>query len=226
MKTFLTTGIILLIMLSGVFAQSSESEVSKEFYKSDGHLSIVINYIPKGWNFSASEHQFKITSPDTVWVLEENPVNAVAENKDAKIKRIKANGIRVVPEIIIRYEDKWSPDKIQQLKIQNAAIDDEINKLPKKYNIVQLRDKKLSTKNQTIYTGNNEKEKGLIEQYNKEKSVLEAKKTILPDFHSDKYSLFITSLKGNIDNLHSVYPEKPSLELYTIISTFREVCGK
>jgi hypothetical protein len=173
MKTILFSVILLMITLSGASAQSSESEVVKEFYKADGHISIVLNYIPQGWKFAAVEDRFEITSPDTVWVLEENRINAAPENKEDQIRRIKAKGTRVIPEIIIRYENKWSPEKIQQSKIFNATIDDKINKLPQKYDIVQLLDKKLSTKNQIVYTGSNDKEKRLIEQYENEKITLE-----------------------------------------------------
>lgn len=225
-KILLTSLVFSLIHSSAILAQSSESEIEKAFYMSDQYISIVLNYMPKGWSFNAVGDKFILTSPDTVWVLEENRNNAPVEKKEDLIKRIKESGIRVIPEIVIRYEDKWTPDKIQQSLIQNAAIDNEIAGLPEKYNITQLFDKKLSSKNHTVYTATNEKEKGLIVQFEKEKSSLLAKKVILPDFHTQKYSLFLISSQGKNDDMHVVYPDRPSLELYTIISTFREVCGK
>jgi hypothetical protein len=226
MKTSLINTIILFTIALNAMAQSTEREIAKEFYKGDRYLSIVINYIPKGWDFSASGDNFIIKCTDTVWMLEENRINAAPESREQQIKRIQSKGIRVVPQIVMHYESKWTLDKMQQSKIYNAGIEDEISKLPGKYNITGLVNKKLSSKNQVVYTGTNDKEKKLIEQYYAEKAKLEAKKMVMPDFHTEKFSLFITSTKGNNDNFHLVYPDKPSLEIYTILSTFREVCGK
>ena len=159
-------------------------------------------------------------------MLDENRINAPVEKKEDQIARIKNNGKRIVPVIVMRYVNKWTPDQIQQANIQNAVYNDEIHKLAKKFNIEHLRDKNTSGKNATIYTPTNDQEKKRIEQYETELARLQDKKIRLPDFHSEKYSLFIETVIGKADDNHLVYPGENSLELYTILSTFREVCGK
>jgi|WetSurMetagenome_2_1015567.scaffolds.fasta_scaffold226266_2 hypothetical protein len=226
MKNHIVTAVILLFISFEIQAQSTEHEILKEFYKADANISIVLNYIPKNWVFTADSNHFTITCTDTVWVLDENRINAPFEKKEDQIARIKNNGKRIVPEIVLQYVNKWTPDQIQQANIHNAIYDDEIHKLPKKLNIECLRDKKLSGKNATIYTPTNEQEKKRIEQYEIELTRLQDKKIRLPDFHSEKYSLFIESVYGRADDYHLVYPGENSLELYTILNTFREVCGK
>jgi hypothetical protein len=226
MKNQIFTAVLILLVSFEMKAQSTESEISKEFYKADANISIVLNYIPKNWVFTADSNHFTITCTDTVWILDENRINAPMEKKEDQIARIKSNGKRIVQVIVLRYVNKWTPDQLQQAKIQNAYYDDEIHKLPSKYNIEYLRDNKLSGKRGTIYTPTNEQEKKRIEQYEMELAKLQGKKTILPDFHSEKYSLFLESTTGKMDDNHLVYPGENSIELYTILSTFREICGK
>lgn len=208
------------------FAQSSEREINKEFYKADAQLSIVINYLPTAWVFSADQEFFLITAPDSAWVLEENMADSRAESKESRTERIKKSGTRILPQVVIRFEEKWSSDKVQMAKIGNAAIDDEIRKLPAKYHIQHLADTIQSSKSKKVFTATNDKETRLIAQYNNELNQLIAQRVKLPDFHSEKYSLFIYSITGADDENHLVYPANASLEVYTVLSTFREICGK
>ena len=110
--------------------------------------------------------------------------------------------------------------------IQNAAIDDQIRALPEKMGVSHLYDKELSSKNQTVYTPANENDKKRLEEYHVALQKLQASKIRTPDFNTQLYSIFRGDIQGAGDEMHLVYPEKPSLELYTILSTFREVCGK
>jgi hypothetical protein len=210
----------------GLFAQSSESEISTEFYKADAQLSIVLHYLPAHWAIIADDTSFTLRSSDTVWVLDENRINAPMEKKEIQQERIKKFGKRVFPEIYIRYEAKWTPEQIQMAKITNAAIDGEVRGLPAKFHISLLYDSTASTKFMTVYTPTNEKERKLIEQYQAERERQLQGKVVLPDFHSEKYSLFITKITGAGDEMHLVFPDQPSVDIYTILSTFREVCGK
>jgi len=207
-------------------AQSSEREINKEFYKADAQLSIVINYLPTGWSFSSAQDLFLITARDSAWVLEENMADSPAESKESRTERIKKSGTRILPQVVIRFEEKWSSDKVQMAKIGNAAIDDEIRKLPAKYRIQHLADTVQSSKSKKVYTATNDKETRLIAQYNNELNQLIAQRVKLPDFHSEKYSLFIDRITGAGDETHLVYPANASLEVYTVLSTFREICGK
>lgn len=210
----------------GLFAQSSESEISNDFYKADAQLSIVLHYLPENWTFTANDTCFTLRSTDTVWVLDENRINAPMEQKDVQIARIKKHGRSTFPEIQIKYQEKWNPEQIQLAKITNAAIDGEVYGLAAKFKISHLFDSVATTKFHTVYTATTEKERKLIEQYEIERARQLANKIVLPDFHSEKYSLFVERISGAGDEMHLVFPDQASIDIYTILSTFREVCGK
>jgi hypothetical protein len=209
-----------------VFSQATEEEIHKEFYKSDMLISVLINYLPEGWTFTEGQGRFSITRNDSVWVLDEKWMDAPKENKESRNKRIQEKGKKLACQLIFSYEDKWTVDKIQKASILNAATMDQIRKLPEKYKIAGLKDDKLSSKQSTVYTAKTETDKKNLDKYYKEKNQLEASLQKVPDFNSEKYSLFIVSRTGLSDDMHLVYPEKASTELYTILATCREVLGK
>jgi hypothetical protein len=209
-----------------IFAQATEEEISKEFYKADGNINLIINNLPAGWVFTADKGDFIIFRKDSVLILSENRINAPLENKEVKLNHIKEFGVKTQAKVIIHYENKWDFLRIQEAQIKNASIMDEIQKLPEKMKITSLLDSKLSRKGKPVYTAKNEKDQLCISNYYKEEERLEKKIVKLPDFNSQLYSLFIVSEDGKEDNMHYVYPTGASIELYTILSLFREACGK
>ncbi len=224
--TVITTIFLFFILLKSTSAQSSEEEITKEPYRSDAIISMIINYLPAGWTFTESNGFYIIQKTDSIWVLAENTLNAPAEKKEEKIKRIKANGIKTVAKILVRYEKKWDFIKIQEVSFNNMSVNNEITALESKYNIAKLKDTKLSSKSKIVYTPLNEDDVKRINDYYAEKKQLEDKLIKSPDFSSQQYSLFVISKTGIIDEDHSVFPDKASVECYTIMALMREVCGK
>ncbi len=222
----ITISILLFCVSTNLNAQSSESEISKEFYKADAQLSIILHYLPENWSFSTEGDLFIISCKDSAWVLSENRINAPMEKKEVMEARVKQFGKKVMPRIVIEYHEKWDADKIQLSAIKNAAIDDEVRELPEKYHITGLLDSALSGKFGAVYTPKNDKDRKLLQQYENERENLLKKKIVMPDFHSEKYSLFIREISAVGDEMHTVVPEQISMDVYTILSTFREVCGK
>lgn len=222
----ITTLLLSCINISFLFGQASEEEISKEFYRADGNINLILNNLPEGWAFKEDKENFIIYRKDSVFVLIENRINTPIENKEIRISRIKEHGVKTLAEIIIRYENKWDFLKIQEAQLKNAATIGEISKLPEKYNITSLLDPKLSRKNLPVYTAKNEKEKLNIADYYKEKGYLEKKLIRIPDYNSQLYSLFNVSTSGKEDDSHLVFPVEASIELYTILTLFREACGK
>ena len=92
--------------------------------------------------------------------------------------------------------------------------------------ISALKDIVLSSKDKAVYTPKTETDKKRILDYYKEREMLQSKIIKLPDFSSQKYSLFIISTTGCNDDNHLVYPDEASVELYGILNFLREVCGK
>lgn len=230
MKTKISCSIIItsiLIVLSvSARAQASESEIAKEFYRADPNINLIINSLPSGWIFQEKDQCFIIYKSDSAIVLVENRINAPYETNNSRVERIKAQGIKVLPKLILRYEKKWDFIKIQEIQIKNSGLLAELVKLPEKYNITHLYDKNLSRKDNPVYTPKTENDKKILSSYYNEKAKLEKKMVKLPEFNSQLYSIFLQSAEGLEDDTHMVYPVETSMQLHSIIGLFREVCGK
>jgi hypothetical protein len=98
--------------------------------------------------------------------------------------------------------------------------------LPEKFKITSLKDQKLSSKGNIIYTPKTETDKKRIADFYIEREKLQGKIIKLPELSSQKYSLFILAKDGCNDESHIVYPDEASVELYSILSFLREICGK
>lgn len=207
-------------------AQSSAREIENEFYKADPQISIFIHHLPAGWTFRAVDGLFIVSAPDSAWVLEGSPEQASLNSRTAREEQIRKNGRKILPQVVLGYENRWTADQVQTAKIGNAAIDDEIRQLPGKYKLLELKDTALSTKSRIVYTPRDDKDAKRIRQYEKEMADLLAQKKVLPDFHSGKYSLYLRELVGAADETHWVAPASASLNVYTVLSTLREICGK
>ncbi len=227
MRNYLSLSLVVLLLGSlHSQAQSSAREIDQAFYKADPQISILIHHLPAGWTFRATDGLFLISAPDSAWVLESAPEDLQAPGKAAREERIRREGKKVLPQVILGYEAKWSADQLQLVKIANAAIDDEIRKLPVKHNLMGLKDTVLSSKLRIVYTPKNEKDAKRLQQYEKELLKLTAEKKRMPDFHSGNYSLSIREVTGAGDETHWVAPASASLEVYTVLSTLREICGR
>jgi hypothetical protein len=212
---------------SSVSAQSSAAEIDKEFYKADMNLSIVISTLPAAYTFAEQNGSFYIRRPDSVWIIKEDRLSAPRENREQKKQRAMAKGLKSAAMIVFRYEKRWDAAKVEAMTIQNAAYQDEINRLPEKHKITHLLDKSKSGKGAApVYKAKTDADKKAIERYEAEKAKLEKNIVKLPDYHTQHYSLFLQLVQGINDDNHLVYPEEASQELYTILATFREVCGK
>ncbi len=207
-------------------AQWSEEEVEKKGYISDDIMNIIISHLPDGWNFADEDGYFIFQRKDSIWELAESASKVTGEKKADKNKRIQAEGKKTIAKIILKYEKKWDFIKIQEATISNQKIDNEIVNLAQKHKISGLKDLKLSSKEGIVYTPKTENDKKRIAEYYAEKKQLEEKIIRLPEMSSQKYSLFIISKSGGNDESHIIFPEEASLEMYTILSLCREVCGK
>ncbi len=225
------TGVVALIVffavsVHSVSAQSSEAEIAKEPFRSDAIISMLLYYMPAGWTFSDVNGHFIIQRNDSIWILEENTMSTINEKKEDRNRRIQAKGEKTTAQIVIKYEKKWDFIKVQEASYKNLSITNEINALSNKYKIAHLKDTKQSTKEKIVYTPVSHEDVKLIENYYAEKKRLESQLIPTPDYSTQQYSLFIVSKRGCIDETHAVYPDKASLECYSILALLREVCGK
>ena len=193
----------------------------------DSILNKIYSYLPKGWTVTENNSQLIFRKIDSVYILE-NPYDSIfsTEIKAERRERIIKEGKRGVSRIILRYEDKWNYTKILISKNNNLFYTQKLHNLPEKYKISSLYDKELSTKLNLVYIGTTEKEKNSIKKYEKERSEILSKITILPNYNTENFSIFVVSREGCIDPSHYVVPEDASLQFYKILTLFFEFAGQ
>ena len=218
--------LFVLLYTQKINAQYSEEEIVTKGYTKDAIINILIDHLPNGWKFTDTNNCFIFQRKDSILVLTENTLNVPIEKKEDKIKRIQVLGKKAVSKIVIRYEPKWDFLRVQEVATNNSSVYNELRLLPKKYKIVDLKDTKLSTKENIIYTPKNDADAKNIANYYTEKKQIEEKIIKSPDYSSQNYSLFNVSEDGYIDNYHYVFPEEASNDFFQLKNLLREICGK
>lgn len=216
--------IIFLISLQGsLYAQVNDSTKLK--VKNDSILSKIVKYFPKNWNYTFKGNEFLIDNTDSLWILEENRINAnmTSETKEQRINRIKKYGTIGSSKIILRFETKWNDSKRIGAKNSNIAYSKMMTDLDKKYNMSAYYDTINSTKGNPIYTSNTSAGKKIIQQYLDEKDEISKKIITLPNYSTQNYSFFVKSLVGCNDDNHYVFPDESSAQLYQILFVFIEL---
>jgi len=196
--------------------------------KNDSILNKICALIPKGWTVSTNDSEFVFVRKDSIWILNENRFNSTktTESKSDKQERIKKEGSKGTTILILKYQKRWSYERILVANNMNPSLYTAIGQLPEKYQITNLYDKSQSVRGNVVYTGSTPKEKAQIAKYEKEKKELLSKVTKIPDFNTSNYSLFTYSISGTNDSNHSVYPEDASLELFQILALFCDYAKK
>lgn len=221
MKT--KTVIFYLISLS--FSLKAISQDSTFNFKDDYIFRKLIPALPQNWKFYEMDSQFFIERTDSVTIVDKRSLN-IPNNQKIPDDTILKYGSKIKSIIIYKYEKRWPYEQILAAKSNNIQIYQQLKKLPEKYKISNFIDKSKSNKFNIVYTGSNEKETQLIEQYEKEKNDLEFRLITLPNYHTEKYSLFLKSIIGCNDENYSVIPSAASLQLYDILTLFRELTEK
>jgi len=220
--------IIITFVALGKFSYTQNSDSTSLSFNEDSILKKIITLLPEGWNSSIKKDSLIFERLDTTWILAKNQSDSSnkQETRTEKNERIKKNGVITKSHIILKYEPKWNYEKKLSVKNCNTVLSQEIQKLPGKYNIVQLYNSTLSTRGNPVYTGITPKEKNQIAKYENEKNELQSKIVTLPDYNSEKYSFFIKSMSGYNDNTHDIYPEEASLQFFQILTLFFEYAGQ
>ncbi len=218
---------MILICGTPFIALKSQNKNTDDIDK-DATLKIIKNSIPKNWDFYQENDKFILERKDTTWILYENRINAPLSNetKQARNARIKKNGVIGKSKIVFRYEQKWDVNKLIKSTTQNDEIYKQMIQLPDKYNIKSLASGSIAGKGNTVYVGNTTEEKDRIAKYDAEMVELWKKVIVVPNYHSEKYSLFLVTKEGWNDDFHWVYPQEASNEVLSVEMYFIELCGK
>ena len=185
----------------------------------DKLLSKIQNLLPAGWSFLNYENNaLVIQREELVFVLYENRINAPVsrETREEIDKRIIENGKQWRSKYDIGFYPLMKNEEMESIRKHNDSIQEIINYLPEKYNVKHLLDKFSMSKGEEIYTGKTTEEKERIESFYTTKKELLNRFRRLPDYNSEKYSLYIDLIQGMEDQMHLIYPHSASEEMYKI----------
>ncbi|MCX6165411.1 MAG: hypothetical protein NTU73_11245 [Ignavibacteriae bacterium] len=190
----------------------------------DKLLMKVNNILPTGWSMLRLNDALVIQRDELVYVLFENRINAPVstETREDVDKRIKEKGKLWRASYVFGFYPKLSDEKIELIKNFNDSIQQIIYALPEKFDIKHLLDKFASSKGEEIYTGITDEEKTRIEKHRIMKNKLTDELIRLPEYNSEKYSLYLDQVIGMEDQLELVYPHEVSTEMYRIRELLNE----
>lgn len=204
---------IVLLFFLFIFLGSGCADV-KSIYTSDHVLEKLANNLPKNWSFSLNNENLILTRNEPVWIEFENRINAPVIINDATKKRTSPSGKETICKIVYHLEKKWSDEKLKQIEEEKNTLLKQINDLPKQFNITKLYDAFLSSKGRPTYVGRNQAEKKQVADYEKKKIELEDQIPVLPDFTTEKYSLFLESDNCAHDEFTTISPPEASEEIF------------
>lgn len=160
------------------------------------------------WKVYVKKDLLFLERKEPVLVMPERRVKAaLSETEKEKLTRMKKFGMKMKPNIIYRFEKRWTVNDLMQAEIRKEEIENKIIELPEKYKIRHLLENDFSKKGSKIYIPKTKLEKRKVKGYFDEKIKLEKKIPAFPDYHFNKFSLFIISKKGVSGDYSEVYPE-------------------
>lgn len=162
------------------------------------------------WKVYTKKDLLFLERKEPVLVMPESKINSnktLGETENEKMERLKKYGMKMKPSISYRFQKRWTVNEMIESEVERENILKQIEFLPQKYKIEYLLDKELSRNGNEIYTPRTKKEKKRIKEYFVEKSRLEKKIPLSPDYHLTKFTLFLISKKGVSSEYAEVYPE-------------------
>lgn len=210
--------ILFVLILSCILLNSNDRTKSMSI-ENDFFIESIKRKLPKNWTVKIEDNKLIFERKGEIWIKQENKINAPINPKKEKdsLESFKKNGIKAKCQMTLRFEKRNSIDIYFNKIKENITTRDSINKLPSKYNIDKLIDPNLSRKGEPFYIPKTDEEKIRIDQYYKEKFELEKKLNLFPHFYIENFILYLDNATGLQDEFHSVYPEKASEELYSIL---------
>ncbi len=221
MKTRL---ILLFLIAVSNFVEAQIKDTSFS-YKDDYVLHKIIPALPQGWTFSQKPGEFIIERNDSVLAGDKRQMK-IPTNQKIPDDSIFKYGYKTKSIIVFNYDSRWAYEKTLKVNSNNTQIYQLLKMLPEKYKVTKLLDKSKSTRGNNVYTGKTDEEKKQVMDFEKERNQLLAKLVQMPNYHTEKYSLFLKSTSGCNDDYFSIYPSEASLQLYQILALFSELTEK
>jgi hypothetical protein len=184
----------------------------------DKQIDQLMTKVPENWQVKLDEDYLTLSRKDFIYTLFENQLNQPVsrETKQQENERIQKYGKKIYPQMGFRIEPKWFPERYKLVKKNNDSILALIYQLPKKYNIIHLRDSLLSRKGNEVYNAKTRDDKENIKNYLNEKESDLKLIQQMPDFQSEKYQYFLIQKSGGYNEYTLVYPENALSEMYQL----------
>jgi hypothetical protein len=137
------------------------------------------------WLLREYRDEIEIASRTQLWFYNCVSLPYFSDNREF-FENVVKGGREEIYRLRFIFVPRWSSARIKQARERNERIEREINGLPEKYRLSHLSRNKMNS-----FFSDDEEEKKRIKEYEIEYEELRGKIVILPDFHTEEYSVFI-----------------------------------
>lgn len=201
---------LLILVLFSFYSQLFSKEIAKETLETDPVFLEIKSKLDPNWKVKIKNNILTLERKNPVFVMpysKSQDNNNYSETENSRLIRIKKYGMKMKPNIVYRYQKRWTVNESIQAEIVKEEIESKIKSLPDKYKIRHLLDNEISNKGIEIFIPKTKLEKSKVKEYFNEKTKLEKKIPKSPDYHLSKFSLFVISKKDVSGDYSEVYPE-------------------
>jgi hypothetical protein len=180
--------------------------------ENDSILIKLKSKLPENWFVEIQNNNLIISNKITAYLIFENKINAPINNETIQEKeiRFKKYGKQINPEFVFVLKEKLNETDLAKIKLKNQKIKKSISE---QYS--SLKDIPVSRKDGS-FLPKNDKDRERINKFEQEKIKLESQLLQLPDYQTEKYSLFLLNETGIETEYISIFPESVSQEMYII----------
>jgi hypothetical protein len=207
------------------------SQIDKNNIIKGDYILVVLESNLKGeWNLKCVNDTLFIISTDTMWLDFYNIAGAPFDDPEYKKyteEYIKTKGQKLNATMLLKLVPKWDSIKLKNAVDYNTNLYKKIDSLIYKYNISHLNHS--YRWDEEIFWNTNDEEKLRVEEYKKEKNNLISKIIIIPQYSSEKYSLFTISRNwlwsetSHFNMLPMIFPESESLKIIELVKILSEI---
>lgn len=205
---------LILILFGNLYPIYSNTELEKDL-----EFIEIKTKLDPAWKVYTKKNFLYLERREPVLVMPEGKTNIPqlkSEADEDKIARMKKYGMKMKPNLVYRFEKRWTVNDTIQSDIIKTEIENKIKSLPEKYKITHLIDEDLSKRGKIFYSPKTKRDKQRVKEYFQEKEKLEKKIPQVPDYHLSKFSLFLVSKKGVSNDYTEVYPESVTGEFIQV----------
>lgn len=180
MKTVIRT---ILLILSGVLIYAGSSANGRLITRQQ--MRDIQRVLGPNWLLKEYRDEIEIASRTKLWFYNCVSLPYFPDNRKFYEKVVKG-GRKEIYRLRFIFVSRWSSARIKRVRERNDRIEKEINSLPEKYRLSHLSRNKMNS-----FFSDDEEERKRIREYEREYAKLSERIVILPDFHTEDYSIFM-----------------------------------